>query len=109
MTNIYLIDSDKETIVDFVKDHGELYNKTNEHFKDKARKEYLWEQFVNCWFESKRTCYGKVMQTKSGQALKMTEHQNWIQDKLGFLRSHMRRNGLSKSSGATASALHSFD
>ena len=39
MTNIYLMDLDKEAIVDFVKDHEELYDKTNEHFKDKARKE----------------------------------------------------------------------
>ena len=33
MTTIYLTDSDEEAIVDFVKDHEELYNKTNEHFK----------------------------------------------------------------------------
>ena len=39
MTNIY--DSDEETIVDFVKDHEELYDKTSEHFKDKPRKELL--------------------------------------------------------------------
>ena len=32
MTNIYLTDSDQEVIVDFVKDHKELYNKINEHF-----------------------------------------------------------------------------
>ena len=37
MTNIYLMDSDVETIVDLVKDHKELYDKTNEHFKDKAK------------------------------------------------------------------------
>ena len=47
MTNIYLMDSDEVAIVDFVKDHEELYNKTDEHFKDKARKEFLWEQFSN--------------------------------------------------------------
>ena len=29
MTNIYLTDSDKEATVDFVKDHEELYDKTN--------------------------------------------------------------------------------
>ena len=40
MTNIYMMDSDSETIVDFVKAHEELY-KTNKHFKDKARKECL--------------------------------------------------------------------
>ena len=47
MTNIYLTDPDGEAIVDFVKDHEELYNKTNEHFKDKAKKECLWKQFTN--------------------------------------------------------------
>ena len=31
MTNIYLTDSDEEAIVDFVKDHEELYDKTNGH------------------------------------------------------------------------------
>ena len=41
MTNIYLTDSDEEAIVDFVTDHDELYDKTNEHFKEKARKECL--------------------------------------------------------------------
>ena len=44
MTNIYLTDSEEEEIVDFVKDHKELYNKTNEHFKDKAMKECHWER-----------------------------------------------------------------
>ena len=35
MTNIYLMDSDEEAIVDFVKDHEELYDKNNEQFNDK--------------------------------------------------------------------------
>ena len=38
MTNVYLTDSDQGAIVDFVKDQDELYHKSNEHFKDKARK-----------------------------------------------------------------------
>ena len=42
ITNIYLMDSDEEAIVDFVKDHKNLYNKINEHFKDKARKKNHW-------------------------------------------------------------------
>ena len=41
MTNVYLTDSDEEAIVD----HKELCDKTGEHFKDKARKEFLWQQF----------------------------------------------------------------
>ena len=61
MTNIYL--TDKEAIVDFVKDHEEFYDKTNEHFTDKARKECLRERFSNsCKLSVKmcKTCYGKL-------------------------------------------------
>ena len=45
MTNIYLMDSNEEAVVDFVKNQEELYYKTNEKFK--ARKECLWERFAN--------------------------------------------------------------
>ena len=75
MTDIYLTDSDEEAIVDFAKDHEELYNKTNEHFKDKARNECLWERFANSrklsvkmcktWFELQRTCYGSFKVNQS--------------------------------------------
>ena len=41
MTNIFSTDRDEEAIVDYVKDHEELYDKTSEHFKDMARKECL--------------------------------------------------------------------
>ena len=47
MTNIYLTDLDKEIIVDFMKDHEELCDKTNDHFKDKARKACLCERVAN--------------------------------------------------------------
>ena len=58
MTKIYLTDSDEETIV------------INQHFKDKARKEYLRESFSNscklsvkvCKIWSQRTHYGKIYQ-----------------------------------------------
>ena len=46
MMNSYITDSDEEAIVDFVKDHEELYDKTSKHFKDKARKDCLWERFT---------------------------------------------------------------
>ena len=57
------MDSDEE---DFVKDHKKLYEKTDECFKDKVKKECLWERFANSrklsvkmcktWFESQRPC-----------------------------------------------------
>ena len=93
-------DSDKQAIVYFVKDHKELYDKTNEHFKDKARKKCFWEQFDNSsklsskvcktWFDLQTTHYGKMTQSNVNQ------RQNWIQDKFGFLRSHIRCKGLTK-------------
>ena len=109
ITNLYLTDSDEEAIVDFVKDHKEFYDKTSEHFKGQARKESLWEEFTRShklsvkvcktWFDSRRTRYGKLMRLKSGQVPKeMTERHTCIQEKQGFLRSHIRCKGLSKSS-----------
>ena len=74
MSNIYLTNSDAEAIVDCVKEE------TNDRFKDKARKECLWERFTNSRnlfvkvcktsFDSQRTHYGKDMQSKFGQTQK---------------------------------------
>ena len=78
----------EEAIVDIVKDHGELYGRTNKHFKDEARKECVWEMFSNSCKLSVMVCktwfhYGKLTESKSGQAPnEITEGQNWIQDKL---------------------------
>ena len=44
---IYLIDSDKEAIEDFVKDHVELHDKSNDNFNDKVRKDCLWERVTS--------------------------------------------------------------
>ena len=76
MKSIFLSDSDKEAIVDVVKQHEELYDKTNDSFKTSRRK--TWESLtatrnlpvktVKKWFETQRTRYGKLTQTKSGQA-----------------------------------------
>ena len=61
MTNIYSADSGEEAIVDFDKDHEELYDKTNKHFNDDARKDWLWKMFQ--W-----THDGKLTKSKSGLA-----------------------------------------
>ena len=78
MKSIFLSDSDKEALVEFVKQHKELYDKTNDSFKDKQKKERLSKQLaairnlpvktVKKWFETQRTRYDRLTQTKSGQA-----------------------------------------
>ena len=99
-------DSDEEAIVEFVKQHEELYDKTNDSFKDKQKKEGLWEQLaatrnlpvktVKKWFDTQRTRYGKPTQTKSGQgAEKSTERQTWLKDSFSFLRGDIRRKSKS--------------
>ena len=50
-------------------------------------------------FESQRTCYCKLMQSKSGMAPKeMKERQNWIQGKFNFFKKHIRYKRPSKPS-----------
>ena len=77
-------------------------------FKDKQRKEGLWERLaasrnlsvntVKKWFETQHTRYGKLTQSKSGQAAaKSTERQTWLKDSFSFLRGYIRRKGVSKS------------
>ena len=76
MKSIFLSDSDKEAIVDVVKQHEELYDMTNDSFKTSRRKTLesltatrnLPVKTVKKWFETQRTRYGKLTQTKSGQA-----------------------------------------
>ena len=89
MKSIFLSDSEEEAIVEFVKQHEELYDKTNDSFKDMQKK----------WFDTQHTRYGKLTQTKSGQAAeKSTERQTWLKDSFSFLQGHIRRKGVSKSS-----------
>ena len=84
MKSIFLSDSDEETIVEFVKQHEELYDKSHGKFKDKQTKERLWERLaasrnlsvntVKRWFETQCTRYGKLTHTKSRQVI-VKEHQ----------------------------------
>ena len=43
MKSIFLRDSDEDDIMDFVKQHDEFFDKTHTKFKDKQRKERLWD------------------------------------------------------------------
>ena len=104
-------DSQENAIVEFVKEHPELYDKEHGRFHDRHRKEALWAEIsaelklqpfdVRRWFESQRTRYGKL---QSGQAPReMTKRQSWVYQQIGFLKTHIRRKGANRSSGFEAS------
>ena len=114
--------------MDFVKDPEELYDKTNEHFKDKGQEGMPVgevHQHLQVVCQSVQDLVGilkdllqQLTQFKSGKAHKeITESQKWIQNKLIFLKTYTRHKGLSKSSafmsparGASASttSAHNF-
>ena len=103
MKSIFLNDSDEEAIVEFVKQYEELYDKTNDSFKDKQKKERLWEQLAATrnlpvkTLKTRRTKYGKFTHTKSGQAAeKSTKRRTWLKDCFSFVLFHIRRKGVSK-------------
>ena len=107
-------DSQEVSIVEFVKQHPELYDKEHPRFHDRHRREALWSEIsaelklqpfdVRRWFESQRTRYGKLSKLQSGQAPRdMTKRQSWVYQQMGFLKTHIRRKGANKSAGFEAS------
>ena len=70
-------DSQEISIVEFVKQHPDLYDKEHPPFHDRTRREALWAEIsaerklkpfdVRRWFESQRTRYGKLSKLQSGQ------------------------------------------
>ena len=71
-------DSQELSIVEFVKQHPELYDKEYSRFHDRNRREALWAEIsaelklqpfdVRRWFESQRMRYGKLSKLESSQA-----------------------------------------
>ena len=107
-------DTQEVSIVEFVKQHPELYDKEHPRFHDRTRRETLWAEIaaelhlqpfdVRRWFESQRTRYGKLSKLQSGQAPReMTKRQSWVYQQMGFLKTHIRRKGANRSSGFEAS------
>ena len=104
-------DSQENAIVEFVNEHPEFYDKEHAHFHNKQKKEALWAEIsaelklqpfhVSRWFESQRTRYGKLQSRQAPR--EMTKRQSWVYQQMGFLKTHIRRKGASRSSVFEAS------
>ena len=104
-------DSQETAIVEFVKEHPELYDKEHARFHNRQKKKALWAEIsaelklqpfdVRRWFESQRTHYGKLSKLQSGQAPRgMTKRQSWVYQQMGFLKTHIRRKGPAEAQGS---------
>ena len=88
MKSIFLCDSDEEAIMEFVKQHKELYDKTNNSFKDKQKKERLWEwlaatrnlpvKTVKKWFETQHTRIASLLRRSQDKQLRRDGNQHCI-------------------------------
>ena len=107
-------DSQETAIVEFVKEHPELYDKEHARFHDRQKKEALWAEIsaelklqpfdVRRWFKSQKMRHGKLSKLQSGKAPReMTKRQSWVYQQMGFLTIHIRLKGASRSSGFEAS------
>ena len=89
-------------LVEFYKENELFYNKKLSAYRDKARKNRVWEEqakrmgksvdTLEHWIVNMRTRYAKLIDEKSGMATReMTERDQWIQSAFAFLRPHIVR------------------
>ena len=89
-----LNEEEEEAMVEFLTDHELLYNKKLQDYRDKNKKQALWDEIaaklgkdvklLQTWYESVRTRYGKILKDnkKSGSGLlHLTQRQQWIFNK----------------------------
>ena len=99
---------EEQKLVDFLHDNEILYNKRLMDYKDKSKREAVWDKVCEennldkdaCqrWFQSQRTLFGKVTHMKSGQGEPLlTERQKWTRYNFDFLRDHIVRHLTAKS------------
>ena len=107
-TAVVFSDENEQKLVDFLRDNEILYNKCLKTYKDRSKRQAVWDKFCEehnldndaCqkWFQSQRTLFGKVTHMKwvlGGPQL--TEWQKWTRDNFHFLRGHIVRHLKGKS------------
>ena len=85
--------------MNFLRDNEILYNKRLMDYKDRSKREAVWDKFCEennlnkdaCqkWLQIQCTLFGKVTHMKSGQGEPQTERQKWTRDNFDFLRDHI--------------------
>ena len=107
---VNLSDAQEEQVVNWLKDekHDLLYNKRRRDYKDTAKRERAWMELSSSvgvtvpllkqWFSTQRTVYGKLSHAKYAQGReKMTERQQWVMHNFAFLKQHIKRQNILRS------------
>lgn len=79
-----------------------LYDKSKTEYRYTQKKNEMWQeqaarldltvQQIKKWYSTQRTRYGRLGNTKSGQATpKFTDREKWLQESFGFLGTHIYR------------------
>jgi hypothetical protein len=95
-----LTEEEEEAMVDWLRDHPEIYNKKLKSYKDAQSKESAWREkalllnidvaILKTWYNSLRTRYGRLRKKKSGDAdPDHTDRDTWILRSFQFLAIHI--------------------
>jgi hypothetical protein len=95
-----LSEAQEQDMVEWLRDHPEIYNKKLKSYKDAQSKESNWRDkallldldvpILKTWYNSLRTRFGRLRKKKSGDAdPEHTERDTWILRSFEFLAVHI--------------------
>ncbi|XP_078670805.1 uncharacterized protein LOC144910952 [Branchiostoma floridae x Branchiostoma belcheri] len=92
-----LAEAEEESMLTWLREHPELYNKKAKEYKNLRRKETLWQEkasdmgrsveHLQTWYRSMRTRMARLLKNKSVEEL--TDRDTWVMENFTFLRKHI--------------------
>ena len=94
----------EESSIEWLKDHPELFDKSDASYKDSVKKKALWNAkaeelgqesgvILLTWYRSMRTRYGKLQKTKTKSGASssplLTQHDQWIVQNFQCFKPHI--------------------